>query len=68
MENRRKRRVGEETRVATASPEAGTLAGGSANRPLGDSRSCGGVPYFIKLTTGTNKVSSGSVRRRVTGR
>ena len=34
--NRRKRRVAVETRVATASPEAGTLAGGTASRPLRD--------------------------------
>ena len=51
MENRRERRVGEETRVATASPEAGTLAGGTASRPLRDGRTCGGVPTSFELTT-----------------
>ena len=49
MENRQERRVGEETRVATASPEAGTLAGGTASRPLRDGRSCGGVPTYMSL-------------------
>ena len=42
--DRRRRRVAEETRVATASPEAGTLAGGTARRPRRDGRARGGVP------------------------
>ena len=49
-EDRRRRRVAEETRVATASPEAGTLAGGTARRPRRDGRGSGGVPA-IELTT-----------------
>src|SRR5690348_3962046 len=35
-----------ETRVATASPEAGTLACGTARRPRRDGRACGGVPQL----------------------
>jgi hypothetical protein len=65
MENRQERRVGEETRVATASPEAGTLAGGTARWPHRDGRSRRGVPYFYELTTRPTTVSRGSVRHRV---
>ena len=49
MENRQVWRVGEETRVAAASPEAGTLASGAARRPLRDDRSSGGVPTRTSL-------------------
>ena len=48
--DRRERRVQEETRVATASPEAGTLAGGTARGPHRDGRAERGRSYF-KFTT-----------------
>ncbi len=57
--DRRKRRTGEETRAATASPEAGALVGGTARRPRGDGQACGSVPIKNQLITFRRTVSRG---------